>query len=341
VRRLLFVTQQLDPEHPALAATVSKVAALAAHVDEIVVLADGIVPGALPANARAHSFRSATKVGRGVRFEAALARELRPRPVAVVAHMCSIYAVLAAPLVRPLGIPLLLWFTHWKRNVVLRAAEAVSTDVLSVDRRTLPIESAKLVPIGHGIDVAGFPCVERPERPGLRAVVLGRTSPAKGIDHVVRAVERARRDGVYVELDVYGPSTTPEERAHRRELELLAGDGVRVHAEIRPAAVPAALAAADCLVNNMRPGAADKVVYEAAASCLPVLASNPAFDDLLGGLELDFPRGDETALAARLARLAALPAAARAELGRTLRERALARHSVDAWARRLLEVAER
>jgi glycosyltransferase involved in cell wall biosynthesis len=340
VRRLVFVTQQVDPEHPALAATVAKIRALAAHVDELVVLADGVVPEALPENARARTFASGTKVGRGLRFEAALARELRPRPAAVVAHMCSIYAVLAAPLVRPLGIPLLLWFTHWQSTGVLRAAEAVSTRVVSVDRRTLPIASVKLVPIGHGIDVDGYACVDRPDRPGLRALVLGRTSPAKGIDHVVRAVALARAAGADVALDVRGPSTTTEEREHRSALERLAGDGVRIGDPVAPADVPALLAAADCLVNNMRPGAADKVVYEAAATCLPVLASNPAFDDLLAGLPLDFPREDEQALADRLAGLAATPAAERARLGRTLRERTLEGHSVDAWARRLLEVAE-
>jgi glycosyltransferase involved in cell wall biosynthesis len=344
MRRLVFVTQDLDPAHPALAATIAKVRALAARVDELVVLADVVDPAALPANARARSFAAPTQALRGLRFEAALARELRPRPVAVVAHMCSIYAVLAAPLVRPLGVPLVLWFTHWKKNIVLQAAEVVSTRVVSVDRRTLPIESRKLVPIGHGIDVAGFPCVARPERAGLRALALGRTSPAKGVDRIIAAVALARDRGVDVELDVYGPSMSDEERRHRGELETLAAElegAVRIHPPVAPSAVHALLAGADCLVNNMRAGATDKVVYEAAASCLPVLASNAAFDDLLDGLELDFPREDERALATRFEQLAALPAEERARLGRTLRERTLERHSVDAWERRLVEVAER
>ena len=47
------------------------------------------------------------------------------------------------------------------------------------------------------------------------------------------------------------------------------------------AEVPALFARSHVLINNMRAGAPDKVVYEAAASCLPVLASNPLFDDLL------------------------------------------------------------
>ena len=138
--RIVFVTQQVDPGHPALAATVPKIAALAALVDEVVVLADGAVEGALPANCRVRTFRASRKLGRGARFEAALARELPGlRGGAVVAHMCPIYAVLAAPLVRPLGVPLLLWFTHWRASRLLRAAERVSTAVISVDRRSFPL----------------------------------------------------------------------------------------------------------------------------------------------------------------------------------------------------------
>jgi glycosyltransferase involved in cell wall biosynthesis len=253
--------------------------------------------------------------------------------------MCPIYAVLAAPLVRPARIPLALWFTHWRRSRLLSLAARASTVVLSVNRETFPLSTAKLVPIGHGIDVDAFTCSERPASGVLRALVLGRTSPAKGVDHVLRAVAGARSGGLDVEVDVYGPSLTDEERRHRLELERLAAtlDGAaRVHDAVPRSDVPGLLAGADCLVNNMRAGATDKVVYEAAAACTPVLASNPAFADLLDGLELDFLREDDTALARRFGELAALPAAERARLGSTLRTRVAAGHSVDAWADKLL-----
>src|SRR5207249_10396736 len=100
MRRLVFLTQKLDPGDPVLGATVPMARALAARVDELVVLCDSAVAGALPATARVREFAASTQVERGVRFEAALARELLPRPVAVVAHMVPLYAVLAAPLVR-------------------------------------------------------------------------------------------------------------------------------------------------------------------------------------------------------------------------------------------------
>ncbi len=48
MRRLIFATQKLDPDDPVLAATVPMVHALAARVDELVVLCDSAVPAAVP-----------------------------------------------------------------------------------------------------------------------------------------------------------------------------------------------------------------------------------------------------------------------------------------------------
>jgi len=320
---------------------VPKIAALAALVDEVVVLADGAVEDVLPANCRVRTFRASRKIGRGARFEAALAREL-PGLLggAVVAHMCPIYAVLAAPLVRPLRVPLLLWFTHWRASRLLQAAERVSTAVVSVDRRSFPLASRKLSAIGHGIDLSEFSC--QPPRSGndLRLLALGRYSRAKGLEVVLHGVAVLGDD---VRLDVHGPALSDDEREHRAELERLVAElgldeRVTLADSVPRSRVPALLATHDVLVNNMRAGAPDKVVYEAAASCLPVLASNPVFDSLLEP-EQRFRRESPEELAERIRELAVLGAAARADLGNRLRERVETGHSVESWARGVLDAA--
>src|SRR3954451_4777699 len=153
--KLIFCTQKLDADDPVLAATVPMARALAARVDELVVLCDTACTHVAD-NVRVHEFGAPNQALRGARFEAALARELRPRPGGVVAHMVPLYAVLAAPLVRPLGIPLVLWYTHWKAHAVVRAAERLCTAIASVDARSFPLESSKVQAIGHGIDLDEF-----------------------------------------------------------------------------------------------------------------------------------------------------------------------------------------
>ena len=336
--KLVVVTQQVDPASAVLGATVDKLRALAERVDELVVIADSAVDGALPDNCRVRLFRSGLRTGRGLKFETALARELasRPRPAAVLAHMCPVYAVLAAPLARPTGVKVMLWFTHWRRSRLLATATRLSTTVLSVDKRTFPLSSRKLVAIGHGIDISALTCVERPERHPLTLLVLGRMSPAKGLETIVRAVGRI--DGV--SLIVVGPATTEEERLHKIALERLVIDlGLLDRIDIRGPVprhgVPGLFAEVDGLVNDMRPGATDKVVYEAAATCLPVIASNPAFDTLLPP-ELMFEHEDVDGLVAAIGWFRDIN---RNAVGRALRQTVVQEHSVGVWADKVVALA--
>ena len=324
MKRLVFITQSVDPLHPVLAATIPKIRALAARVDEVVVLAQQ--PGGadgLPANVRLRPFGSGSRLGRGRRFELELARALPAD--AVVAHMIPLYVVLAAPLVRPRRIPLLLWYTHWKASALLRLAEKLATGIVSVDRRSFPLASPKVRPIGHGIDVSEFHCAARRDGPGLHALVLGRYSPAKGIETILRAAKEV--GGVEVEL--HGVALNDLERRHRHDLEQL---GFVLGEAVPRSQVPDLFARSDVLVNNMEAGAPDKVVYEAAAACLPVLASNPVFDELFSGFPLHFERESPESLAERLRWLSGLSGAERSSIGRTLRERVARSHSVDTWA---------
>lgn len=338
--KLIFVTQQVDPAHPALAATVPQLAALAERVDEVVVIADGAVPGALPENARVKSFRAAAKAGRGVRFAQALAPELRPgRATAILAHMCPIYAVLAAPLARPLRIPVLLWYAHWNPTRTLRLAERLATRIVTTDRRTFPLASDKVVPVGQAIDVERFTCRERQPTQRLEAIALGRYSPAKGYRQLIEAVAEVES----ASLRVYGPTLTEEERNHKRELhdfvsKLQLSQRVQLNDAVARERIPELLSETDVLVNNMRGGTSDKVVYEAGASCVPVIASNPVFDDLLAD-EWRFAREDSAALAERLRAFAALDDVERKTIGRELRVRVFARHSVASWADGILAAA--
>ncbi len=349
--RLVFVTQVLDADDANLGATVAMLRALAARCDELVVLCGRVGAHDLPPSCRVETFGAPTRTGRGLRYAAALRRALHPRPDALLAHMCPIYLVLAAPLARPARVPLLLWYTHWSVTATLRLADRLADAVLSVERRSYPLPSSRVHAIGHGIDTRQFAPGATGGRDGepLALLALGRTSPSKGLVTLLHGLGLARRAGVSARLELRGPSLTGEERRHREELtrlvSSLALDGAaHLEAPLPRSRVPELLRGADALVNAHAGrdggGALDKVVYESAACAVPVLACNPAFDALLADLpvELRFRSGDPESFARVLGGLAAGGPELRAAAGRELRRRVEAGHSVDTWAGGVLRV---
>jgi len=315
-------------------------------VDEVVVLCDRGVEGVLPENCRLRVFGAPTRPRRAARYVAALVSELREAPLAVIGHMVPLYTVVAAPFVRARGVPLLLWYTHWKNHVVLRMANAVCTHMLSLDERSFPLRSRKLHGIGHGIDLAEFPC--QPPNPAagrpFRVISLGRYSRPKRLDEMVEGVRIVRERGVDARIDLYGTTGSPAEESYKRELEaLVARPGYSEFASVGGPTprtqLPPIYAAADVVASDFI--SPDKIVLEACSSCRPVLASHEAFDTLFAGIEppLAFERDRPETFADRIQALAALGDEERHAIGRELRERVSRQHSVETWADAILGLA--
>jgi glycosyltransferase involved in cell wall biosynthesis len=340
--KIVFVTQELDPEHPALAQSLDLVRALAARVDELAVVTRAL-RAELPANVTAREFDAPTQLRRGVAFERALLPSLHGAD-AVFVHMVPEFALLAAPAVKARRLPLLLWYTHWNAGRPLRLALPLVDVVLSVDRSSFPLATPKLRAIGHAIDVARFSAPPPAAHDGpLRLLALGRTARWKGLSTLLDALALVEED---VRLEVRGPSLTDDERVHRDEL------AQRIAREQLPAgilepvpreAIPELLARADAVVSPNEPRAGstlDKAVFEAAACARPVISTNAAFAPLLDGVGLPLlaPPRDARALADAIAGVASAGAGARARAGETLRARVVGGHSLEHWADTVIAV---
>jgi glycosyltransferase involved in cell wall biosynthesis len=340
--KLVVVTQTLDPEHGSLAQTIDLVVALAARVDELVVLARDDRWGGAPANVRVQTFAARGKAARGLAFERALGRSLGGAD-SVLVHMVPTFLTLAAPLAKGRRIPLLLWYTHWHASRSLRVATRLADRVLSVDRASFPLATPKLHGIGHAIDVRTFTAPPADERYGpLRLLALGRTARWKGLASLIEAFRLA---DIAATLELRGPSLTDDERAHRRELEELAGDDSRISVEpaVRRADVPALLRSVDIVVSPSEPRAGatlDKAVYEAAACARPVVTTNKALTPFLDGLPLQLlaRAGDVESLAAVLSDTVNAAPATRAATGLELRRRVVEQHSLEHWADAVISV---
>ena len=348
--RLIVLTQVVDADHPALAQTVDILDALARRCDEVVVLCDHVGRNELPANVRIRTFGARVPCRPGYRVRARYSptrRSFTPggRPDAVLVHMIPTFLILAAPIAKPLRIPLGLWYTHWHADRSLRVASRLADVLLSVDRRSFPLQSPKVRGIGHAIDMRRFPPPAGPKAHGgpLRLLALGRMTAWKGYTTMLEALRLAVPLGLDATLEIRGPALTASEEAHREELrQIIAGSDVlreRVVLEqpVPRDAIPDLLSRADVLVSATQPEGSetlDKVVYEAGAAGVPVLSSNVALDDFLGGLpvRLRFARRDPTDLSRALLEIDAAGPEVRSEVGEELRRRVEAGHSVESWA---------
>ena len=72
--------------------------------------------------------------------------------------MVPLYAIVVAPLVRPAGVPLVMWWSHWKMDARRPHGRAgLHAGRHASARATFPGASKKLVTVGQAIDVESFP----------------------------------------------------------------------------------------------------------------------------------------------------------------------------------------
>ena len=328
MRRLVFATQKLDPGRPgARGDRADGPRARGARRRARRALRPRRRRASLPANCRVHEFGARDAGSSAARASsAALARELRAAAARRRrAHGAALRRARRAARAAA---------RHPARALVhaLEGARRRPRRRAALDRDRLgrpPLVPARArgrcARSGTASTSTSSPCTDAPAGEQLRALVLGRYSPAKGLETIL-----ARRGARGRRASRCTAPTRPFEE-HKREPRALArelGVDAELGGPVPRAEVPALFARSHVLVNNMRAGAPDKVVYEAAATCLPVLASNPVFDDLLpAGAALRARRPREPRR--RAARARARPPRARPRAARAASRR---NHSVEHWA---------
>lgn len=350
---VIFATQVVDPDDPVLGFVVNQVRALVSRGARVAVVANEVRRVPTDLGAEVHSLGKELGRSRALRtleYErvvTTLAR--RMRPATLLAHMVPVYLVLGAPALRATGGRTMLWYAHPRDSPKLALAEALSDVVLTTVAGTYPRSTDRLRVIGQAIDTERFSYAPPPEGAQCRLLALGRPAPVKGYGTILEGFALARQAGVDATLDIAAPVTTAAETRHASELAALCRrlglDGDEVFKPGVPQAeVPARIHAATALVNATASGSGDKVIFEAMACGRPVVASNTALADLVrgGGLDLLYRAGDPSALAERVAEVAALAARDRARLaavGTALRQQIVENHSIGHWAEAVMDLA--
>jgi glycosyltransferase involved in cell wall biosynthesis len=348
--RVLMTTRKVDEQDRRVAFAVRWVRALAARVEHLTVICQERGPAALPPNVTLTSLGKERGQGRArqlAAFYRATSGAVR-RSDAIFCHMISRYAWLIAPLARLHGVPVVLWYIHRHANLELRLALALADRVVTAAPGSFPLESRKVIPVGHGIDTTLFhPADPSAEDSPPQVVMVARLSPIKHHRTMIEAAALLReRHGVKDVTFVAVGDEPLESRGYRATLEAeIARRGLEGHFRLMGAvpyeAVPDIYRRSAVALNLSPPGLFDKAALEAMLCARPVIVASTAFADLLGAhadkLLIATPQ-DAEGLAERLAALLKAGPDRRAQIGADLQRTAYQAHSLDGLMDRLVTV---
>ena len=191
--RLLWFNLVTDFDDPVLGFTTSWIRDIAKLVESIQVITMRKGRMNLPKNVRITSVgkeRGFTEPRRAFEFYRHLLRILHQEHIDVCfSHMIPIFSVLAAPILKTRGIPIVTWYAHRQRSFILNLAHSLSDRMVSINVTSYPYPGRKLTTLGHGIDTELFRpnSTISPADPPL-ILFVGRLSPIKDPVTFIRAV---------------------------------------------------------------------------------------------------------------------------------------------------------
>lgn len=265
----------------------------------------------------------------------------------VFVHMNQVYAVLGGLLWKSGNKKIALWFTHKSVNLSLRIAEKFADYIFTASKESFRLPSKKVKIMGHGIPSQKFVKFIKSKVDGeFKIITIGRISPIKDYETLIKAVEILRRNEVLprMRVDIIGGPAMAEDKKYLAELKkmVLKKKLEKIINFIGP--VPNIKIIkyynnADLFVHMSRTGSLDKAILEAMACGLPVISCNDASKSMLINYQdkLVYRLADANDLADKIKLIIKLPHSGRDKIGRGLRQIVVKDHSLDNLIERILK----
>lgn len=348
-----MTTQSVDQAHPILGFSHTWASKLAQRVQSLAIIALSVGEHNLPANVTVHSLgkeRGVGRAGKFLNFQRIIAPlALRGAIDGIFVQQTEINAILATPYAKWRGIPLVLFKGHSRSlRPTLRIANRFIDCAITSTAAGYPIETAKKIVIGQGIDVDRFkpeggmgPCRKR-----KRVISVGRLSPIKRyevqIEAVKRLVHQRHRDDV--DLYIYGGSDPIE--YYDKLKSLVKSSNLQEHIHFKgPVSflqMPDVYRTADLMIHTCDTDSLDKVVLEAMSSGVPAITSIHSYQNELGhysNVLISHP-DDPADLACKMEAVLDLRATDYRAIAQELREMVVRKHSVDHLADRIVAIIQ-
>ncbi|OGD67257.1 hypothetical protein A2442_00600 [Candidatus Campbellbacteria bacterium RIFOXYC2_FULL_35_25] len=266
----------------------------------------------------------------------------------VFVHMNQVYVLLGGLFWRLWGKKVGLWYAHGSVPFSLRIAEKITNHVFTSTESGFRIDSKKKKVVGQGINLEIF-------KPGLNiikptifsVVTVGRISPVKDYETLIKAIEKLVSGGINIKLRIIGGVVLSEQEKYFDSLKLMVRqknleNNIIFVGPVSNSEIPKYLKESDLFVNTSHTGSLDKTVLESMACGIPILNCNEAFLEVLGGFKerLMFPKNDFVILCDKIKEMFDLGDKGRKSLGIELRNTVAGNHSIGNLIKKIKSIYE-
>lgn len=347
--RILLVNFQMDMNSTALAWQHSVACKLAEACKKIVVLTEKLVPFDQPANMEIYQIPHFLF---WPPFRWLGSKWLLNIPVyylckrnqfdACFIHMSMEWTYRLFPCFWRFNLPVLLWYAHGTVTRRLYLAHRCANRVITSTREGFRIPSTKLKVIGQGIDTSIFE-IQQVIEPQTDIISVGRISRRKRVHLMLQVIDSLVKMNptININLRLIGTTLTKDDVAYEQELKsFIVKRGLHNYIEfvghVPITSIPKFYRSAFLHLNVSQTGSMDKAVLEALSCGCPVLTSNEAFIEVLGGSYPEFMVKDERPEA--IAKQALLFYESRRQVDRNaLRVVVLGQHDLQTYVHKIFE----
>ena len=345
--KLLILTQKVDINDSVLGFMHGWIAAFAKKCNQVTVVCLEKGEDSLPVNVKVLSLgkeQGGSKIKYLANFYKYLWRERRNYD-RVFVHMNYEYVILGGIFWRLLGKKIGLWYAHGYAPFGLKIAGKLANIVFTSTKSGCRINSHKINIIGQGIDTDKFiiSSLEFRIKNRNKIISIGRISPSKDYETLIKAVEILKNNGVNLTVEIIGGPAMATDKNYFSNLKQQVADK-KLTAEIKfigPVAnkeILKFLQNADLFANMGQTGSLDKAMVEAMSAELPVITCNEAMLEVLEDYKdlLMYPKKDSEKLAEKIEYIINLSREEYRRLGHDLRNIVIEKHSLDKFINKII-----
>lgn len=284
--KLLFITQKIDKEDDILGIYHDWALKLAQNVSELNVICLFKGTSDLPQNVGVFSLgkeRGFSKLVLLLNFYKYIFR-LRNNYDIVFVHMNPAYILLGWPFWKIWGKKVAYWNASYKINWIMKFALLLADKGITSVPEAFNIRSKKIIAVGQGIDTNRFKQDETVRRQKNNLLFLGRISPVKNLDILIRTLNILHSRGVNTKLDVVGsPIAGGKDRNYyesiRKKAAGLEKEGIiKFWGSVPYHQTPRIYNSHWLFINLTESSSFDKSILEAMACQTLVLVSNNIYE---------------------------------------------------------------